>query len=378
MWSLTLGSGSGLTDDAFNGYLVGSVRPDSGHATPGLWVSVDGGSASDPGTGPAAASFVGWTYALAARSRVPADAAGRYVWQETVQLVLDSNGGAGVPWPVSGGNGELLTVPNNPFTHAGHDFTGWNTAADGSGTGFAAGDTTKFVAPGVRLYAQWQAPVTEVAPVSVGDWVWHDKNHNGRQDSGEPGIGGVVLKLVGPGGKPVTGVFGHHVGPVTTVHGGWYVFDNLPLLGHGQSYTVVIDKNASADALQGMKPTREHVGDRYGDSSSWQASSQGSTGAGQTDMSLDFGFVVASRPGLPTTGAPGQDTTALAGWLMLGLISLRQTPGEQAGQLPAGFRSSVWSSRPSHGGSPTAGRCSVPQTMDADSTPVALASASGS
>jgi hypothetical protein len=35
-------------------------------------------------------------------------------------------------------------------------------------------------------------------PVRVGDRVWQDKNLNGRQDAGEPGLPGIVIRLMDP------------------------------------------------------------------------------------------------------------------------------------------------------------------------------------
>ena len=48
-----------------------------------------------------------------------------------------------------------LTLSNCGFTRTGYTFTGWNTAADGSGTAYAAGATYTGNAA-VTLYAQWQ------------------------------------------------------------------------------------------------------------------------------------------------------------------------------------------------------------------------------
>lgn len=127
--------------------------------------------------------------------------------------------------------------------------------------------------------------------VSVGDFVWFDANHNGRQDAGEPGIPGVVLQITGPDGKPVTGVNGLPVGPQTTDAAGKYSFDGLPVLLPGQHYTVSIDRGASATALAPYTPTMAGVGDRAGDSSTWTAASEGLTEGGQRDPTLDFGFV---------------------------------------------------------------------------------------
>lgn len=37
----------------------------------------------------------------------------------------------------------------------------------------------------------------ELLPASIGDFVWNDLNGNGRQDVGEPGLGGVAVSLIG-------------------------------------------------------------------------------------------------------------------------------------------------------------------------------------
>ncbi|MBP2387379.1 putative repeat protein (TIGR01451 family) [Paeniglutamicibacter kerguelensis] len=127
--------------------------------------------------------------------------------------------------------------------------------------------------------------------VSVGDYVWVDTDGDGRQEQGEPGIPGVVLELTGPDGKPVTDINGKPVGPATTDKDGKYSFGNLPVLKDGQSYTVTINQEKSADALWPYVPTQSGQGDREGDSSKWTAKSEGLTKNGDRDPTLDFGFV---------------------------------------------------------------------------------------
>lgn len=132
-----------------------------------------------------------------------------------------------------------------------------------------------------------------VPSVSVGDYVWLDADRDGRQNLDESGVPGVVLTLLGPDGDPVTDVFGQPVGAVTTGPDGHYTFDDLPALTGDQTYTVVIDKEASAEVLKPYVPTKAGEGEREGDSSTWEAS----TGAGDLhengdrDPTLDFGFV---------------------------------------------------------------------------------------
>ena len=138
----------------------------------------------------------------------------------------------------------------------------------------------------------WDAGVV-LKSVSVGDYVWVDTNRDGRQDPGEPGIPGVVLELLGPDGNPVTDVYGKPVGPVTTGPNGEYTFENLPALTGEQTYTVRIDQNASAEALRPYIPTNPNHGDRTGDSSTWETTTQPGQlhNNGDRDPTLDFGFV---------------------------------------------------------------------------------------
>jgi 5-hydroxyisourate hydrolase-like protein (transthyretin family) len=59
-------------------------------------------------------------------------------------------------------------------------------------------------------------------PASIGDLVWEDKNGNGIQDAGEPGISGVTVTLTGTDGN------GTPVSLTTTTNGsGAYNFPNL-------------------------------------------------------------------------------------------------------------------------------------------------------
>ena len=67
-------------------------------------------------------------------------------------LIYDANGGSG---EMEKQTGTVLTVSENAFSMDGGAFQGWNTAADGSGTAYAAGDTVTLT-EAMTLYAQWQ------------------------------------------------------------------------------------------------------------------------------------------------------------------------------------------------------------------------------
>ncbi|MDN4596860.1 SdrD B-like domain-containing protein [Leifsonia virtsii] len=146
-----------------------------------------------------------------------------------------------------------------------------------------------------------------VQSVSVGDYVWLDTDRDGLQGADEKGIAGVVLRLTGPDGGPVTDVNGTPVGPATTDANGHYLFTGLPVLGAGQHYTVSIDRDASSAALSGLLPTVAGAGaDRAKDSSTWSAVSASLTTNNASDLTLDFGFVAAVDPTAPngTNGDP--------------------------------------------------------------------------
>jgi len=164
-----------------------------------------------------------------------------------------------------------------------------------SSTGFA--DSSDLVKDGARddtLDFGFVKP-----SVSVGDKVWFDKNKNGKQDKGEPGLEGVCLELVGPDGKPVTDIFGNVVKSVKTDKNGTYLFENLPVLPQGQHYTVKL-----SCAPEGYEPTKPGVGDPSQDSSTGSAESGELSVDGAFDGTLDFGFVSMDPAIVPVPSTP--------------------------------------------------------------------------
>lgn len=72
----------------------------------------------------------------------------------TYTVTYNANGGSGTTEAQTKTYGVALTLQQNGFTRTGYRFTGWNTAADGSGTAYAAGGTYTANAA-VTLNAQW-------------------------------------------------------------------------------------------------------------------------------------------------------------------------------------------------------------------------------
>jgi len=88
-------------------------------------------------------------------------------WAINVYTVtFNANGGTGSMSNESSSTSEALSGIG--FTRTGYTFSGWNTAANGSGTAYAGGASYGFGA-NVMLYAQWaaaSAPVVTLSPTS--------------------------------------------------------------------------------------------------------------------------------------------------------------------------------------------------------------------
>ncbi|MGI6721035.1 MAG: InlB B-repeat-containing protein [Anaerovoracaceae bacterium] len=80
----------------------------------------------------------------------------------TFKVSFDANDGEGTMDPQSLDYGRETALTTNTFTRKGYTFTGWNTAADGSGTAYTDGAqvTTK---QDMTLYAQWSANTYNVS-----------------------------------------------------------------------------------------------------------------------------------------------------------------------------------------------------------------------
>lgn len=126
--------------------------------------------------------------------------------------------------------------------------------------------------------------------VSVGDFVWHDKNNDGIQNDGDDsGIPGVELRILDPEGKPAKNNKGQLIPNIITDEKGRYLFDHLPALEDGQSYTVEVVKNP-----EGFVPAKSGATD---DSEKDSSTNSAKTKPGALkedkakDLSLDFGFI---------------------------------------------------------------------------------------
>lgn len=114
-----------------------------------------------------------------------------------------------------------------------------------------------------------------VATASVGDLVWHDRNGNGFQDTGEAGLSGILATLYTADGQVV--------GYRKTDASGRYRFHNLP----AGSYHVKFRAPGGyyfSPARQRSLPSRDSDADALGRTSLF------SLEAGQADLTIDAGI----------------------------------------------------------------------------------------
>lgn len=109
-----------------------------------------------------AANGSGTAYAAGASFTIPASNTTLYAqWTaNTYSVAFDGNGNDGgtAPTSQSGNYNSNITSPGaGTLSRSGYAFTGWNTAADGSGTAYSVGSSFTIPASNTTLYAQWTA-----------------------------------------------------------------------------------------------------------------------------------------------------------------------------------------------------------------------------
>ena len=112
----------------------------------------------------------GTTYASGASYTANAAATLYAQWKaDTYTITYDANGGSGAPDAQTKTYGVSLTLTTSKPTRDGYNFTGWNTAANGSGTAYASGGTFTTNAA-TTLYAQWEEICYQSATEGTGSY----------------------------------------------------------------------------------------------------------------------------------------------------------------------------------------------------------------
>ncbi len=162
-----------------NGHTGGSA-PAGGNASYGSVVTVQGNTGTLVRTGH---TFAGWNteadgsgarYDEADTFAIGAEGVTLYAQWKTndYAVAYDGNGSTAGIVPAGGSYayGSGITVPGNSgnLEKTGHAFAGWNTKADGTGTGYAEADSFVLDAEDTTLYAQWTPNIYTVSFESNG------------------------------------------------------------------------------------------------------------------------------------------------------------------------------------------------------------------
>ncbi len=132
--------------------------------------------------------------------------------------------------------------------------------------------------------------IVGTAPASIGDFVWYDSNGNGIQDSGEPGLPGVTVKLYDSAGNLVATTRSGQYGP-----NGQYAFTGLP----AGSYTVqFVPPTGYVFSPPGIDDGNPNPTQRDSDPNPATGTTAAfSLAAGQTKTNIDAGLsITGSQP----------------------------------------------------------------------------------
>lgn len=195
--------------------------------------------------------------------------------------------------------GAVLQVPGYPDVVVSSINPGLTTNSGGAVwmsrlPGATEGTKTK----GYNLYASPSTPgafgkasgfgevvaMCQAAPVEIGNRIWDDIDGDGVQDANEPGLDGVVVQLIGPGGAVL--------GTTTTVNGGQYYFSSTTTAGLTPNTAgYIVRVSVGQGAIGGRSLTGANTdGSPNGDS----RDSDAALAAGNADVPV-------------TTGGPGQN-----------------------------------------------------------------------
>ena len=165
------------------------------------------------------------------------------VTREPCAITYDANGGSGQPTPQTKIDGVTLSLSSVLPTRSGYTFNGWNTAANGSGTTYAAGSTYS-AEQDVTLYAQWSANTLTIT---------YDVNGSSMPSggSGTTVTGGTIsaLSIVEYPGYTFAGWFTAASGGIKiTTDSPHNQTENFTLYAQGTANTIVISYDANGGA----------------------------------------------------------------------------------------------------------------------------------
>ena len=259
---------------------------------------------------------------------------GDKVWLDANQNGIQDSGETGVPnvtvklydcsdnligTTTTDGNGNYLFTNLNPANYyvmfvlpSGYLFTVKNSGTDNgkdSDADISSGKTTCTTLTAGENDLTWDAGIYAVSCKSkIGDYVWHDTNVNGIQDSGEAGIRNVFVELLQNNSVIAT---------TTTDADGKYEFDNL---ANGNYAVRVASSNFnsggvlySSDQTKWYASPKNKGGDDSKDSDAGVNESVSVSLNCADNVTVDFGFyktcISVTKTANRTTAKPGDKIT---------------------------------------------------------------------
>ncbi|MFP9099743.1 beta strand repeat-containing protein [Flavobacterium sp. RHBU_24] len=170
-YEFTLGGSSGawsLFDPLYAGYLYAAssssnyLRTQTTNNANGLWtITFSSNAAVITATGSTTNKIMRYNSASSLFSCYSGGQNPIYLYRETFRVTYNGNSSTGGSVPTDANNyfsGATVTAATNgTLVKSGYSFTGWNTAANGTGTSYAASSTFAMPNNALTLYAQWAA-----------------------------------------------------------------------------------------------------------------------------------------------------------------------------------------------------------------------------
>jgi uncharacterized repeat protein (TIGR02543 family) len=112
----------------------------------------------------------------------------------TIAVSFSANGGSGSLAALSGVAGSSITLPSSSsVVRSGFSFASWNTAANGSGNSYGAGQSMTLTTS-ITLYAQWKATLSSSLYGTIGDFSKNATSLNARLKAQVTRLAAVVKK----------------------------------------------------------------------------------------------------------------------------------------------------------------------------------------
>ena len=236
---------------------------------------------------------------------------GDFVWEDVNGNGIQDSGEPGIPGvsvtlngtdafgnivtknATTGANGEYLfdNLVKGTYTVTFGDKVGYVLTAPNKGTDDKDSDadlTTK-QSPTINLGTSATNLTIDAGmyrPASLGDFVWYDINNNGIQDSGEPGIQGVVATLNGTKGDGTV----ISAQTATTNASGIYAFTNLAPGTYTVSFGTVTGYQVAKQDITGANTDATDINTDSDINSTTLTTHAATLVSGENDPKLDAGF----------------------------------------------------------------------------------------